>query len=114
MAKYFLTRHALSNLDYIYEYSLATWGAETADQYLKDLYDSFKTIAKSPQQGEVRRFRSYPFLMTAVRKHFIVYNTAEDGVIILTVLHQMQNIEGILADLEPSILEDLQRLKRKF
>jgi toxin ParE1/3/4 len=111
MAKYFLTDPAALDLVEIYRRSVGQWGERVADRYLADLYDGFAVIASRPESGEARRMRSYPFLMLPVRKHFVVYDRISEGVIIVTVTHQMRDVEAVLAALAPNLAQEIAALK---
>jgi len=44
-------------------------------------------------------------------RHFFVYDCLRDRVVILTVLHQVRDIERIIADLQPRFLAEIAALR---
>lgn len=108
-----LTRRAAIDLREIYRRSRLGWGKDTADRYLADLYSVMSRAAADPDAGRLRQHRSTPFLMVAARKHFIVYDEAPDGIVILTLVHQVRDIETLIAEMTPVFLQELDRLKRR-
>jgi len=52
------------------------------------------------------------FLMVPAGRHFIVYDLAAEGIILLTVLHQARAIERIIAELGPTFLAEVEALRR--
>ncbi len=114
MPDYLLTRRAILDLENIYNHSSEMWGENVADDYLKTIYNAFDQIAKNPELGQRRKKRSFPFLMVPANKHFIVYDTFSKGIIIITLLHQVRNIEQIIQSLPNSLLNEIKNLKKQF
>lgn len=114
MADYFLTHRAAFDLQDIYIRSIENWGESVADEYITALYDAFKLIAENPELGKTRTKRSKPFLMVAAKKHFVVYDTFPKGIIIVTLLHQVRNIESIIEESGPSFISEIETLKKQL
>ncbi len=112
-AMFLLTRNAALDLRRIYTRSRRDWGDDVADRYLADLYAAMGLAAADPEKGRLRQYRSAPFLMVAAREHFVIYELVPRGVVVLTVQHQMRNIETLIAELTPSFNAEVERLKRK-
>lgn len=108
---FYLTRHAATDLRRIYRYSSDKWGETAADRYMGCLYEAFAKIARQPQLGDTRKHRTAPFLLYPAGKHFIVYDRLPKGVVIVTVLHQVQNIERILSEMSAAFLEQVTALR---
>jgi plasmid stabilization system protein ParE len=108
---YVLTRRAAMDLRDIRAFSRAQWGAATAQRYMADLYRVLARIAEIPELGEARQYRSAPFLMIPARQHVIVYDRVPVGVVVLTVLHQARDIEGIIARQGPAFLKVIMALR---
>lgn len=112
-ATFLLTRNAALDLRRIYTRSLRDWGNDVADRYLADLYSAMGFAAADPEKGRLRQYRSAPFLMVAAREHFVIYDLVPQGIVVLTVQHQVRNIETLIAELTPSFNAEVERLKRK-
>jgi len=62
-----------------------------ADRYLDDIYAVFGRIAAG--------------------RHFIVYDRVDDKVVVLTVPHQVRDIERISAAMGPEFLVEIQAIR---
>lgn len=112
-ATFLLTRNAALDLRSIHSRSSRQWGENVADRYLADLYAVMGEVAASPDKGRLRQYRSAPFLMVPARQHFLIYDIYPQGIVVLTVQHQVRDIESLVADLTPAFLAEIERLRRK-
>jgi toxin ParE1/3/4 len=112
-ATFLLTRNAALDLRRIYTRSLREWGDDVADRYIADLYAVMRVAAADPEKGRLRQYRSAPCLMVAARQHFVIYDLVPQGIAVLTVQHQVRDIESLIADLTPAFHAEVERLKRK-
>ncbi len=110
---FLLTRNAALDLRRIHTRSRSEWGEDVADQYLADLYAVMGGAAANPEKGRLRHYRSAPFLMIPARQHFVIYDLVPHGIAVLTVQHQVRDIESLIADLTPAFHAEVERLKRK-
>jgi len=111
-AAFLLTRNAALDLRRIHARSRHEWGDGVADRYLADLYAAMGDAATNPEKGHLRQHRSVPFLMVPARQHFVIYDLVPQGIVVLTVQHQVRNIETLIAELTPAFLAEVERLKR--
>lgn len=112
-ATFLLTRNAALDLRRIYTRSRRDWGDDVADRYLSDLYAVMGVAAANPEMGRLRQYRSTPFLMVPARQHFVIYDLVPQGIAVLTVQHQVRDIESLIADLTPAFHAEVERLERK-
>lgn len=112
-ATFLLTRNAALDLRRIYTRSRRDWGDDVADRYLSDLYAVMGVAAANPEKGRLRQYRSTPFLMVPARQHFVIYDLVSQGIAVLTVQHQVRDIESLIADLTPAFHAEVERLVRK-
>lgn len=105
-----LTRRAALDLRDIHKYSRLEWGKDTADRYVADLYAVMSRLNADPDAGRLRQHRSAPFLMVAARMHFIVYARTPNGIVILTLLHQVRDIEALITEMTPAFFREIERL----
>lgn len=108
-----LTRTAALDLRRIYTRSQREWDDDIADRYLADLYAAMGVAAANPEKGRLRQYRSAPFLMVPVRQHFVIYDLVPQGIAVLTVQHQVRDIESLIDELTPAFHAKVERLKRK-
>lgn len=112
-ARLFLTRTAAQNLRDIHARSQQTWGEAVADRYVDDIYAAMREAAGNPELGRLRQHRSVPFRMIPARQHFVIYDTLAQGIVVLTIQHQVRNIEALIARLTPAFLAEIDRLKKR-
>jgi toxin ParE1/3/4 len=112
-ATFLLTRTAARNLRHIHARSRREWGDDVADRDLADLYAAMRNAAANPHNGGLRQHRSGSFLMIPARQHFVLYDRVPQGIAVLTVQHQVRDIETLLAELTPAFHAEIERLKRK-
>jgi len=106
-----LTRRAALDLRDIFNRSRREWGEATANRYMVDLYSAMKKAATKPEAGILRKQRAAPFLMVSARQHFVVYDRVPQGIAILTLLHQVRDVESLIAGLSSSFLLEVEKLK---
>lgn len=111
--RFFLTRTAALDLRNIHARSLREWGKEIADGYVADLYSVIQKLVANPESGRFRHHRSAPFLMVPARKHFLIYDCIPEGIAILTVQHQIRDIETLIGALTPAFHAEIEQLKKK-
>lgn len=112
-ASFLLTRNAALDLRRIHTRSRRQWGDDVANQYLADLYAAMRVAAANPEKGRLRQYRSAPFLMVPVRQHFVIYDLVPQGIAVLTVQHQVRDIESLIAELTPAFHAEVEWLKRR-
>lgn len=110
---FLVTRHAALELRRIHVRSRREWGDDVADRYLADLYAAMGAAAANPEMGRLRQHRAAPFLMVAARQHFVIYDIVPQGIAVLTVQHQVRDVETLIAELTPAFHNEIERLKRK-
>jgi len=110
-ATFQLTRNGALDLRRIHARSRREWGEDVADQYVADLYAVMGVAAANPEKGRLRQYRSAPFLMIPARQHFVIYDLVPQGIAVLTVQHQVRDIESLIADLTPAFHAEVERLK---
>ena len=96
MAAFRLTARAAADLDAIADYTLATWGAERMEDYLRSLDMRFAWLSENPYLGPERPdilagCRGYPH-----RSHLIVYRVRTPAIEILAVPHRSMDLPSHL------------------
>jgi plasmid stabilization system protein ParE len=71
------------------------------------------TAAAKPEGGRLRQYRSAPFLMVPARQHFLIYDIVPQGIVVLTVQHQVRDIGSLIAELGRNFHAEVERLKRQ-
>lgn len=112
-ARLLLTRRAALDLRSIHARSRREWGNEVANRYVADLYSVMQDAAENLEVGRLRWHRSAPFLMVPAQRHFVIYDLIPQGIAVLTVQHQVRDIEALIAELTPAFFAEIERLSRK-
>ena len=66
--------------------------------------------AANPEKGRLRQYRSTPFLMVPARQHFVIDDLVPQGIAVLTVQHQVRDIESPIAELILAFHAEVERL----
>ncbi len=87
MPEYRLVPKAREDMEAVWLYSLAQWGAQQTERYIDDLTQAFGFLATSPKAGTAcesirARYRKYPVI-----RHVVYYRETGYGVEIMRVLH---------------------------
>jgi toxin ParE1/3/4 len=112
-ARFFLTRRAAFDLRSIHTRSRDEWGEDVADRYITDLYAAMRRAAANPEMGRLRQHRSAPFLMVPALRHFVIYDIILQGIAVLTIQHQVRDIEALIAGLTAAFRAEVERLRRQ-
>ena len=93
MANYLLSELARQDIISIRDYTMDTWGQEQVSKYLSQLEHRFEWLTENSKAGKKREdvkegYRSYP-----EESHVIFYRITENGIEIIGVIHQSEDIE---------------------
>ncbi len=88
MAECLLRPKAVEDLEGIWQFTIENRGEDQADQYIRDLEQSFQALTANPGLGrscdDIREgYSKYP-----AGKHLIFYRRIPKGIEIVRVLHQ--------------------------
>lgn len=93
MSEVILTPKAKADLSDIWDYTLAQWGVEQAEKYLRELWSVIKEqagdITKSVDIGDVRK----GYRKIRAGSHVIFFKVTNNGVDIVRILHQRMDFE---------------------
>lgn len=87
MPAYRFTRAATDDLVAIYLEGLDRFGVAQADRYHDGLQRTFAFLAETPRAARLREEIDPPVRAHPFKAHIIVYDEADDGVLILRVRH---------------------------
>jgi toxin ParE1/3/4 len=84
-------KKADEDLANIYIYSYRTWGADRAEEYIRDLNSAFQALADNSRMG-----RDYGYVRPAIRayaveSHIIFYQPTGYGISVVRVLHNVMD-----------------------
>lgn len=87
MTGYVLSPRAKADLDDIWEFTEATWNADQAEKYLRDIGQAFNTIAADPRRGQDAGDIRAGYRKYATGSHVIFYRVVDDRVDVVRILH---------------------------
>ena len=88
MAEFALRPKAIQDLADIWFYTENTWGETQADQYIRDLTESFSSLAENPEKGMACDDIREGYRKHTIGKHMVFYQQTSSGIEIVRILHQ--------------------------
>ena len=96
MAEVSFTHAAVADLSEIDEYSLAHFGEEAGEAYMRGFNKAFALLRDHPQAGATASEYIKGYRCLVHRKHRIFYRLEDDKVLIVRVLHHARDAKGML------------------
>ncbi len=94
MAKYKLTRKAVSDLNEIWQYTADNWSENQADRYYKMLLDICQDIADNPELGRNYDEIKPELFGVKANRHIIFYRKIKGHFIEITrILHERMDLK---------------------
>lgn len=94
-----VSKAASRDIRSIARYTQDRWGKDQRRCYLDGLNQKFELLAERPTLTTERKDFSPPVRIHHHEKHLIVYMTTDNGILIVRVLHQSQDVPEQLSDL---------------
>ncbi|MCR8548973.1 type II toxin-antitoxin system RelE/ParE family toxin [Salipiger sp. P9] len=93
-----LRPRAIGDLDAIWSYGVARWGAAQAAGYLTGLDATFRLLAEFPEMARMRREFAPPARIHPYRDHLILYREEERFIDVLRLPSGRSNWAEFLAE----------------
>jgi len=93
MNKLVLKPEAESDLEKIYTFTFHRWGLQQAEQYLDELDEGMKLLARQPSLGKPYLFSTTPYKMLHINRHIIFYRIEGSLCVIVRILHDSMEIK---------------------
>ena len=93
MSRCALTPKAQADLDDIWNFTVARWGADQAEKYLRQLADAMAYVAADPERGRACDEVRAGYRKHAVGAHVLFYREAPKGVEVVRILHQRMDFQ---------------------
>ena len=113
-AKLDLTGRALRDLVGILNYSAEQWGQKTADKYLRELEAGLERLKANPNLLQRHPDFGSGLTFYRVSKHLLVCDVQSNSIVVLTVIHASMDIPSRLAELQPTLSDEVELLHRKL
>jgi len=109
-----LTERALRDIADIERFSVAQWGKTTAEKYISDIEVALTLLQENsallrPEEELHPELRFY-----RVNKHVLVCDVQQDTIFLLTVIHASRDIPDRLAEMQPSLMMEIEMLHQKL
>jgi toxin ParE1/3/4 len=91
-----LTDLARADLAQIRDYGVEWFGNAAAERYLAGLHRALLLLSDHPRAGQERPEFRQDVRSLPHRPHRILYTVADDGVLILRIIHQARDVRGVL------------------
>jgi len=92
--RYLLSPAAQADLEQIWDYTRDRWGADQAEQYLRELQRAVEGVAANPQIGRQCDEIRPGYRKVAAGSHTLFYRVnADDVVDVIRVLHQRMDVD---------------------
>ncbi len=114
MARVFVTRRALRQVDEIDRYSKERWGDEVAGESLGDLFAGLQRLECAPGLLRRREDRSLRLRFYRVREHTMVCDVVGSDVYVLAIWHGAADFAERLERLEPHLIEEAELMARQL
>jgi len=98
MKRFVLSEEAAADIDGILDYTYARFGAAQAESYYDSLRRCFRMLAENPAIGRLRTAVQPPLRSHHHRKHVVFYDSLEEHILIVRVLHERMDIERHLRE----------------
>ena len=109
-----LTHNAAEDIANIETYSIAEWGERTALKYVADIEAALERLRTHPDLLRPEE-RFHPDLMFyRVNKHLLVCDVYDGTIIVLAVIHASRDIPSRLAELQPTLVAEVELLRAQL
>lgn len=109
-----ISRRATLDLRKIENYSISKWGSKTAKEYINSIEQALTLLQENPKILRQDAKISAYFHLYRVRQHFLVFDVTKNTLNLLTIIHGSMDLPERLAELEPSLYEEIAYLHDKL
>lgn len=102
MSNFTVSKAANADIRRIARYTQDTWGRDQRQRYLDGLNDKFEVLAAIQEMAAERRDFRPPVRIHHFEKHLIIYVITDNGILIVRVLHQSQDVLAIPLQFTPN------------
>lgn len=96
MLKLRVTPKARNDLDDIYDYTIASFGEELAEDYAAGFRDVFQRLAENPNIGPRFDHPEPDMRSIGYRSHRIYYIVTDDTLVIVRIFHKARDVPNLL------------------
>ncbi len=93
MNKIVIKPEAEKDLEKIYTFTFHRWGLKQAENYVDELVEGMKLLARQPSLGKGYKFAAIPYSTFHINRHIIFYRTEGKFCVIVRILHDSMEIK---------------------
>jgi toxin ParE1/3/4 len=86
--RFVLTPRAQTDLDEIWDYTVARWGLDQAETYTRQLWECIRAVAARPSIGRECADLRPGYYQLSSGSHVLFYRLIADGIDIVRILHE--------------------------
>ncbi len=109
-----LSDRALDDLDEIEQYSITQFGNQVANKYIDDIEQGLNLLQENKQLLQALEGFTNSLKYYRVRNHFLICIEVKNSIFVLTIKHVQMDVMTRLAELEPSLLIEVELLLEKI
>jgi plasmid stabilization system protein ParE len=111
---FLLTRRAVRDIKEILADSTERWGRQTAETYLDALQAGLDRLGENSGLLWPEPDFHESFMFYRVQQHLFVCDARPASLVVLAVVHSARDIPSRLAELQPSLITEVEMLHRKL
>ncbi len=109
-----LTERALRDITDIERFSVAQWGKTTTAKYISDIEAALTLLQENSALLRAEEELHPALRFYRVNKHVLVCDVLQDTILLLTVIHASRDIPSRLAEMQPSLMMEIELLHQKL
>lgn len=113
-AKLLVTERALQDIQSIFDYSAEQWGKRAADKYLDEIEAGLERLKTNPDLLWPEPDFHLALTFYRINKHLLVCDARPESIILLTVVHSSMDVPTRLAELQPTLIAEVELLHRRL
>lgn len=90
--RFILRPRALRDLEDIWDYTIANWGARQAESYVRQVNEAFEALAENPNLGHSCEQIRAGYRKYLVGSHVLFYRKIGSGVEVVRILHGRMDV----------------------
>ena len=94
MNKIVIKPEAESDLEKIYTFTFHRWGLKQAENYVDELAEGMKLLARQPSIGKIYKFAAIHYRTFHINRHIIFYRIEGELCVIIRILHDSMEIKS--------------------
>lgn len=93
MSRYILSPKAASDLDEIWNHTLAQWGDAQAERYIRDIQQAIEGAVADPRRGRPCDHIRTGYFKLSAGAHVIFYRLVSGELDVIRILHQRMDFD---------------------